>query len=58
MGVAVKAAAAVPLLLTHGWPGSFLESLDLIGPLTDADAHGGEAKDGFHVVITAPLSPD
>ena len=56
--MAVKAAAAVPLLLTHGWPGSFLESLDLIGPLTDADAHGGEAKDGFHVVITAPLSPD
>src|SRR5262249_46120434 len=42
---------AVPLVLTHGWPGSVLEFLDLIGPLTDPVAHGGEAVDAFHVVI-------
>lgn len=42
---------AVPLLLTHGWPGSFLEFLDLIGPLTDPVAHGGEASDAFDVII-------
>ncbi|MEV0297180.1 epoxide hydrolase family protein [Nocardia sp. NPDC050710] len=42
---------AVPLLLTHGWPGSVVEFLDLIGPLTDPRAHGGDAADAFHVVI-------
>ncbi|MFI5730785.1 epoxide hydrolase family protein [Kribbella sp. NPDC051587] len=42
---------ALPLLLTHGWPGSVVEFLDLIGPLTDPVAHGGEARDAFHVVI-------
>ena len=42
---------AVPLLLTHGWPGSFLEFLDIIGPLTDPAAHGGDAADAFHVII-------
>ncbi len=42
---------AVPLLLTHGWPGSFLELEDVIGPLTDPQAHGGRAEDAFHVVI-------
>ena len=42
---------AVPLLLTHGWPGSFLEFLDIIGPLTDPVAHGGDAADAFDVVI-------
>lgn len=42
---------AVPLLLTHGWPGSFLEFLDLVGPLTDSEAHGGQAGDAFDVVI-------
>lgn len=42
---------AVPLLLTHGWPGSFLEFEDVIGPLTDPEAHGGRAEDAFHVVI-------
>ncbi|MGY1615638.1 epoxide hydrolase family protein [Geodermatophilus sp. SYSU D00691] len=42
---------ALPLVLTHGWPGSFLEFLDLIGPLTDPVAHGGEAADAFHVVV-------
>jgi hypothetical protein len=39
--------AAVPLILTHGWPGSVLEFLDLLGPLTDPVAHGGEATDAF-----------
>lgn len=42
---------AVPLLLTHGWPGSVLEFLDLIGPLTDPGANGGDPKDAFHLVI-------
>ncbi|MEV0252587.1 epoxide hydrolase family protein [Nocardia sp. NPDC050712] len=44
---------AVPLLLTHGWPGSVVEFLDLIGPLTDPAAHGGDPADAFHVVIPA-----
>ena len=43
--------SAVPLLLTHGWPGSFVEFLDVIGPLTDPAAHGGDATDAFHVVV-------
>jgi pimeloyl-ACP methyl ester carboxylesterase len=43
--------AATPLLLTHGWPNMFTEYLGLVGPLTDPVAHGGEAKDAFHVVI-------
>jgi microsomal epoxide hydrolase len=42
---------AVPMVLTHGWPGSFLEFLDVIGPLTDPRAHGGDPADAFHVVI-------
>jgi microsomal epoxide hydrolase len=42
---------AVPLLLTHGWPGSVVEFLDLIGPLTDPRAHGGDPADAFHLVI-------
>lgn len=42
---------AVPLLLTHGWPGSFVEFLDVIGPLVDPVAHGGRAEDAFHVVV-------
>ncbi|GLF98772.1 epoxide hydrolase family protein [Streptomyces yaizuensis] len=42
---------AVPLLLTHGWPGSFIEFLDVIGPLTDPRAHGGDPADAFHVVV-------
>lgn len=44
-------AAATPLLLTHGWPGSFVEFLKTVGPLTDPTAHGGTAQDAFHVVI-------
>jgi epoxide hydrolase len=43
--------AAVPLLVTHGWPGSFLEFLHLIGPLTDPSAHGGDPGDAVHLVI-------
>lgn len=42
---------ALPLLLTHGWPGSFVEFLDVVGPLTDPVAHGGDAADAFHLVI-------
>jgi epoxide hydrolase len=42
---------AVPLILTHGWPGSVLEFVDLIGPLTEPEAHGGEPGDAFNVVI-------
>jgi pimeloyl-ACP methyl ester carboxylesterase len=41
---------AFPLLLTHGWPGSVVEFLKVIGPLTDPVAHGGKAEDAFHVV--------
>jgi pimeloyl-ACP methyl ester carboxylesterase len=39
------------LILIHGWPGSFIEFAELIGPLTDPAAHGGDAADAFHVVI-------
>ncbi|MFI0372383.1 epoxide hydrolase family protein [Actinomadura sp. 1N219] len=42
---------ALPLLLCHGWPGSVVEFLDMIGPLTDPAAHGGDPADAFHVVI-------
>ncbi|WP_436970861.1 epoxide hydrolase family protein [Micromonospora coxensis] len=42
---------ATPLLLLHGWPGSFLEFLDSIGPLTDPQAHGADPADAFHLVI-------
>lgn len=42
---------ALPLVLTHGWPGSFVEFLDLVGPLTDPEAHGRDAAEAFDVVI-------
>jgi pimeloyl-ACP methyl ester carboxylesterase len=42
---------AIPLIMTHGWPGSVVELLDTVGPLTDPTAHGGEADDAFHVVV-------
>jgi epoxide hydrolase len=46
---------AVPLLITHGWPGSILEFLDVLGPLTDPAAHGAAGRRAFHVVLpTAP----
>ncbi|GAA5147789.1 epoxide hydrolase [Pseudonocardia eucalypti] len=41
---------ALPLVLTHGWPGSVVEFLKVIGPLTDPAAHGGDPADAFHVV--------
>jgi pimeloyl-ACP methyl ester carboxylesterase len=42
---------ALPLIVTHGWPGSVVEQLKIIEPLTDPTAHGGEASDAFHLVI-------
>jgi pimeloyl-ACP methyl ester carboxylesterase len=42
---------ALPLILTHGWPGSILEFLKVIGPLTNPTAHGGRAEDAFHLVV-------
>jgi pimeloyl-ACP methyl ester carboxylesterase len=41
---------ALPLIMTHGWPGSVVEFLDVIGPLTDPTVHGGDAEDAFHLV--------
>lgn len=46
---------ALPLLLTHGWPGSIFEFTKILGPLVDPVAHGGDARDAFHVV--APSLP-
>ncbi|WP_336215206.1 epoxide hydrolase family protein [Nonomuraea sp. LPB2021202275-12-8] len=46
---------ALPLLVTHGWPGSVVEFMNVIGPLTDPRAHGGDPADAFHVV--APSIP-
>lgn len=46
-----KHANALPLIMTHGWPGSPLELLKVIGPLTDPLAYGGKAEDAFHVVL-------
>ncbi len=42
---------ALPLIMTHGWPGSVVELLDTVGPLTDPTAHGGKAEDAFHLVM-------
>lgn len=42
---------ALPLIVTHGWPGSIIEQMKIIAPLTDPTAHGGSAADAFHVVI-------
>ena len=42
---------ALPVIITHGWPGSVIEQLKIIGPLTDPTAHGGSAEDAFDVVI-------
>ena len=44
-------ANALPLIITHGWPGSVLEFMKIIGPLTDPVAHGGKAEDAFHLVL-------
>lgn len=42
---------AMPLVITHGWPGSVYEFMEVLGPLTDPTAHGGSAADAFHVVL-------
>jgi pimeloyl-ACP methyl ester carboxylesterase len=42
---------ALPLVITHGWPGSIIEMLNVVGPLSDPTAHGGEAEDAFDVVV-------
>ena len=42
---------ALPLIMTHGWPGSVVELLDTVGPLTDPTAHGGTPEDAFHLVL-------
>ena len=42
---------ALPLIMTHGWPGSVIELLDTVGPLTDPTAHGGSAEEAFHLVL-------
>src|SRR5262245_10937506 len=42
---------ALPLIMTHGWPGSVMELLETIGPLTNPIAHGGKAEDAFHLVL-------
>ena len=46
-----KHEGALPLIVTHGWPGSIIEQLKIIEPLTNPTAHGGSASDAFHVVI-------
>jgi pimeloyl-ACP methyl ester carboxylesterase len=46
-----KGPKPIPLIITHGWPGSFYEFMEIIGPLTDPAAHGGDPADAFDVVI-------
>lgn len=46
-----KHEKALPIIVTHGWPGSIIEQLKIIAPLTDPTAHGGDASDAFHIVI-------
>jgi pimeloyl-ACP methyl ester carboxylesterase len=49
--VTSKHENALPLIMTHGWPGSVIELLEAVGPLTDPTAHGGSADDAFHLVL-------
>jgi pimeloyl-ACP methyl ester carboxylesterase len=49
---------AVPLLIAHGWPGSIIEQMKLVEPLTDPTAHGGSEADAFHVVVPSMLGYD
>jgi len=42
---------ALPVIITHGWPGSIVEMLNVIGPLNDPTTHGGSAEDAFDLVI-------
>jgi pimeloyl-ACP methyl ester carboxylesterase len=51
MHVRSKHAEALPLIVTHGWPGSVIEQMKIIRPLTDPTAHGANAADAFHLVI-------
>ena len=46
-----KHSDALPLVITHGWPGSVYEFMDVIGPLTNPEAHGGTSQDAFHLVM-------
>ncbi|HKR59249.1 MAG TPA: epoxide hydrolase [Pyrinomonadaceae bacterium] len=46
-----KHEGALPMIVTHGWPGSVVEQIKIIGPLTDPTAHGGKAEDAFDVVV-------
>src|ERR671914_2824575 len=46
-----KHEGALPLIMTHGWPGSVIELLETVGPLTDPTAYGGSADDAFHLVL-------
>lgn len=48
---------ALPIVLTHGWPSSPAEFMEVVGPLTDPRAHGGDPADAFHVVLPAPPPP-
>jgi len=49
--VKAKHQGALPIIVTHGWPGSVIEQMKIVGPLTDPTAHGGSASDAFDVVI-------
>ena len=51
MHIRSKHENAMPLIVTHGWPGSPIEQLKIIDPLTNPTAHGGSASDAFHLVI-------
>ena len=51
MHIRSKHENALPMIVTHGWPGSFIEQMKIFAPLTDATAHGGTAADAFHLVI-------
>ena len=51
MHVRSKHDNALPMIVTHGWPGSFIEQMKIIEPLTNPTAHGGTAADAFHLVI-------
>ncbi|QJT82286.1 epoxide hydrolase family protein [Kosakonia sp. MUSA4] len=51
MHIRSKHENALPLIMTHGWPGSIIEFLDVIEPLTNPTAHGGHAEDAFHLII-------
>ena len=49
--VSSKHDNALPLIITHGWPGSIIEQLEIIDPLADPTAHGGSTSDAFHLVL-------